>query len=107
MPCGKSSSPVPKLLTSVPPASNFRIDGRFDPAHELLPQRSATQMLRPSLSISTALVDPHSRPSGSVKLLAIVRYGFGRLLVGTPLLWPTCPAEAVGEGGSSGAPTRR
>ena len=67
MPCGKISSPAPKLFTSFPDASNFRIEGRLEPAQEFVPQRSATQMLRPSLSISTALVDPHSRPSGSLK----------------------------------------
>ena len=43
-------------------------------------QRSATQMLLPSRSMSTALVDPHVRPSGSFAQPSIVLYGFGRSL---------------------------
>src|SRR5690348_9320645 len=34
-------------------------------------------MLVPSRSISTALVDPHMRPSGSLNQLSMVRYGSG------------------------------
>jgi hypothetical protein len=54
--------PAPNDFTSVPVESNFRIGGRSEPAQLFAPQRSATQMLVPSLSISTALVDPHVRP---------------------------------------------
>jgi hypothetical protein len=32
-----------------------------------MPQRSATQTILPSGDTSTALVDPHSRPAGSLK----------------------------------------
>ena len=65
--------PWPKLVTSFPDASNFRIEGDADiwpvarSRQLFVPQRSATQMLRPSRSISTALVEPHVRPSGSLK----------------------------------------
>ena len=65
--------PWPKLVTSLPEASNFRIDGELDicpvarSRHEFAPHRSATQMLRPSRSISTALVAPQVRPSGILK----------------------------------------
>jgi hypothetical protein len=69
--------PAPKLFTSFPVESNFNTDGRSDilpvvrSRHELPvgvcgPQRSATQIDLPSLSTSTALVDPHVRPSGSL-----------------------------------------
>src|SRR5512142_250648 len=68
---------APKLFSSFPEASNLRIGGSLLPAHELAPQRSATQMLAPSRSISTALVDPHMRPSGSLNQLSMVRYGSG------------------------------
>jgi hypothetical protein len=46
------------------------------------PHRSPTQIDLPSLSISTALVDPHVRPSGSLKLFSIGWNGFGASLVG-------------------------
>jgi hypothetical protein len=39
-------------------------DGEIEAAQELAPQRSKTQMLLPSGSISTAEVDPHVRPAG-------------------------------------------
>jgi hypothetical protein len=65
MPCGKINRPSPKALTSLPEASNLRMGGSFLPAQLFAPQRSATQMLLPSRSISTALVEPHVRPSGS------------------------------------------
>ena len=69
--------PSPNDFTRLPLASNLRIAGRFEPVHEFCWQRSATQMLTPSLSISTALVDPHVRPSGSFAQPAIglVRIG--------------------------------
>src|ERR1035437_943743 len=58
---------------------------RFEPTQLFCPQRSATQMLVPSLSISTALVEPHARPSGSFAHPSIVWYGLGALLVGCAL----------------------
>src|SRR5438105_7744938 len=94
MPCGKSSSPAPKLLTSLPAASNLRIggSGESEQANGLpgfiseggakAPQRSATQTLTPSASMSTALVEPHIRPSGSFAQFSIARYGLGAELVG-------------------------
>ena len=57
--------PAPKLRTSLPAASNFITTGRFDPTHEFAPQRSAIQMDVPSMSGSTVLIDPHTRPSGN------------------------------------------
>ncbi len=65
--------PVPKLCTSLPVSSNFSSTGSGDIAflarsqQELAPQRSPTQIDLPSLSISTALVEPQVRPSGSLK----------------------------------------
>ncbi len=60
--------PAPKLRTSLPDASNFSTTSRGDilPSTQqlLAPHRSATQIDLPSLSMSTALVDPHVRPSG-------------------------------------------
>src|ERR1051326_8477069 len=78
MPCGKISMPPPKLVSNFPDGSNFRIEGRLDPAQLLAPARSPTHRL-PSRSKSTALVDPHARPSGSLNQFSTVRYGFGRL----------------------------
>src|SRR4051794_9527966 len=80
--------PAPKLVTSFPVGSNFNTLGSLDilpvaRSRQLFaPQRSATQTDLPSLSISTALVEPHVRPSGSLKKSFIVRYGFGALLTG-------------------------
>src|ERR1700704_4440297 len=84
--------PAPKLFTSLPDASNLRIGSTLgESRHALLPpHRSATQMLLPSLSISTALSDPHFRPSGSCAQFSTVRYGLGASLVGAGL---GCAAE--------------
>ncbi len=47
-------------------------------APRLPPHRSPTQTFTPSLSMYTALVDPHSLPSGSCPHTpSTVRYGFG------------------------------
>jgi hypothetical protein len=78
MPCGKISMPWPKLATSLPLVSNFRMDGSCDiwpvvRSRQLFaPQRSATQIERPSGSMSTALVEPQVRPSGNLKCPVIV-----------------------------------
>src|SRR5690349_167837 len=82
MPCGVRNMPDPKLFTRVPLASNSRIGSSLEPEQLLEPQRSATQMLLPSLAISTALVDPQVRPAGSLAQPSTVRYGLGRSLVG-------------------------
>src|SRR6266568_1872617 len=84
MPCGDTIMPAPKLLRSLPDASNLRIGSTVgESRHALLPpHRSATQTLLPSLSMSTALSDPHVRPSGSFAQFSTVRYGFGASLVG-------------------------
>ena len=47
-----------------------------------IPQRSATHTLRPSRSMSTPLVEPHTRPSGIFAQFSIERYGLGSELVG-------------------------
>src|SRR4029079_9966385 len=87
MPCAKATMPAPKLFTSLPLASNLSTGSSGDilpvaSAHLFSPQRSATQMDIPSLSTSTALVEPHLRPSGSFSGSLIVSYGLGRSLVG-------------------------
>jgi hypothetical protein len=86
--------PSPNDFTMLPFASNLKIEARFEPAQLFAPHRSATQMLTPSLSISTALVDPHVRPSGSFAHPAIVSYGFGRSLVGAIVALPPACAPA-------------
>jgi hypothetical protein len=58
--------PPPKLFTSLPFSSNFMIGSSFDFAHDRASsQRSKTQMLLPSRSISTLTTAPHLRRSGS------------------------------------------
>ena len=47
------------------------------------PQRSATQTLTPSRSMSTAFVEPQVRPSGKLAQFSIARCGLGAELVGT------------------------
>ena len=75
----KDEQSAPKLFTSLPEASNFRIGARLDPSQAngrpgcrlfrsgpaKVPQRSNTQTLVPSGSTSTPAVDPHVRPSAS------------------------------------------
>ncbi len=88
MPCGKISIPAPNDFTRFPFESNFRIVSiglmsLVAGSRQLLPpHRSATQIERPSLSTSTALVDPHVRPAGSLKKLVTVLYGFGTSFTG-------------------------
>ncbi|PYQ78223.1 MAG: hypothetical protein DMG01_12040 [Acidobacteria bacterium] len=73
MPCGKISMPAPKLLINLPDASKCSTGSEDDispvaRSRQLFAaQRSATQIVLPSLSISIALVEPHLRPSGSLK----------------------------------------
>ena len=73
MPCGDRIRPAPKLATRVPVASNLSTDGNDEPAQLFTPHRSATQTLWPSLSMATALVEPHVRPAGSLAQPATVR----------------------------------
>ena len=72
---GNAIMPAPKLLTSLPDSSNRSIGSSGDilpvvgSATQLFaPQRSATQMDRPSRAMSTALVEPHVRPSGQLEV---------------------------------------
>src|SRR5438045_2653270 len=83
MPCGETIIPAPKLFTTLPLRSNFRIGSTVGFSRQALlpPQRSATQIERPSRSTSTALSDPHMRPSGSIHFETDA-YGFGASLVG-------------------------
>ena len=67
IPCGKIIVPAPKLFTSVPEASNFRMESSFESRHEFAPHRSPTQIDLPSLSTATAFVEPHVRPAGILK----------------------------------------
>src|SRR5215211_4784288 len=100
MPCGNTNMPAPKLAASLPDWSNFRttFNGDIAPAAAsqqlLAPHRSATQMNLPSGDTSTALVDPHVRPSGSLKYPSTVWYGFGRSLVGDVIACAKRPAPA-------------
>src|SRR5262245_19515347 len=99
MPCAKAIIPLPKLLTRLPELSNFSTESKSDilpvagSAQLLTPHRSATQIDLPSLSISTALVDPHVRPSGSLAQPSMLWYGFGASLVGA--IAAVCPDVAV------------
>ena len=106
-PCGKIIRPEPKLLTSVPDASNFKTGSSVEPRQVFAPHRSPTQIDLPSRSTSTALRDPHFRPSGILKKPAIVRYGFGKSLVGCCAESATAAAttRAARTGGSRTAPT--
>src|SRR5947209_6513106 len=80
--------PAPKLFTTFPFSSNFRIVSMFlislvvRPRQLFAPHRPATHTDLPSLSISTALVDPIFRPSGSLAHPSTTLYGLGASLVG-------------------------
>src|SRR5215475_15827724 len=92
-PCGNNMRPAPKLFTSLPVSSNLRTGSRFDPSQPICtpgltcdggakaPQRSATQMLLPSISTPIPAVDPQLRPSGNFPNGAPT-YGLGREFVG-------------------------
>src|SRR5262249_21266003 len=95
MPCGNTNIPSPKLLTSLPDASNLRTVGRFDPTQVFAPHLSATQMDLPSGSISTALVAPHVLPSGIFAQFSTVEYGLGRSLTGWTLPWVYAPPADI------------
>src|ERR1043166_3644725 len=105
MPCGNTNRPWPNPFRNVPDASNFKIGGKTEPSQTkgspglacdgrvkpFTPQRSATQTLEPSRSISTPPVAPQARPSGIVPQFAIVRYGLGAEFVGATL-WASAAA---------------
>ena len=54
-----------EVRDQLPFASNFITGSSVEPTQLFVPQRSATQMLCPSRSIETALVEPQVRPSGA------------------------------------------
>src|ERR1035441_3662780 len=93
--CGKSSTPAPKLLSSLPVESNSRTGASGLSAQELAPHRSATQMW-PSPPRSTALVEPQARPSGILKKFSMVRYGLGCELGAAPG-WAKAAARVMAE----------
>ena len=66
---------APKCATTLPFASNLITGSSVELPQLFAPQRSAIQMLLPSRSIATALVDPHVRPAGS--LAHVVSSGTG------------------------------
>ena len=74
--------PAPKLRTRLPFLSKRRIGSSCRLTQSFCPQRSATQMLEPSLSISTALREPQTRPAGILKKPSTVRYWLGASFVG-------------------------
>src|SRR5262245_30555315 len=77
MPWGNTKRPPAKLFTSLPSASNLRSTARLESPQLFAPHLSATQIDRPSRSISTALVDPQVRPSGILAQPSTVEYGLG------------------------------
>src|SRR5712691_10283659 len=79
-PCGWLKMFAANEVTNLPFGSNFWIGLFGELAHELPPQRSNTQMLLPSLSASTPIVDPILRPAGSCAQFSSRRYGFGAAL---------------------------
>src|SRR5438093_8704569 len=97
MPCGETNMPAPKLFSSLPDESNSRMGSTVgESRHALLPpHRSATQILLPSLSISTALSDPHIRPAGSFAQFSTGRYGFGASLAGDEADWAASRAATT------------
>ena len=64
--------PSPQLFSSLPDCSNSKTGGRFEPAQEFAPHRSATQMW-PLGATKTALVEPIVRPPGNWNQLSTVR----------------------------------
>src|ERR1700674_5669847 len=77
--------PAPKLATSLPDASNFWIGARVEPEQSsAVAQRSKTQTLLPSRSMSTPTAAPHLRPWGSFAQPSSMRYGLGAALGSLP-----------------------
>src|SRR5712675_1170558 len=76
-PWGWLKRPWPKLATSFPEASNLSIGLSVELTQSLAPQRSNTQTLLPSGSISTPVTCPNLRPSGIFNQSASRRYGLG------------------------------
>src|SRR4029078_5769490 len=64
----------------------FITGSSVDVAQLFAPHRSATQMLMPSLSMSTALAEPQVRPPGIFAQVSSVRYGLGRSFCGRMLV---------------------
>src|SRR5215831_19473172 len=89
MPCGATNIPEPKLFRTLPLVSSLKITSIFlisrvwGSRQLLTPQRSATHTDTPSLSMSTALVEPIFRPSGSFTQCSIVINELGSSLVGS------------------------
>src|SRR5215831_17680440 len=89
MPCGATNIPEPKLFRTLPLLPSLKITSIFwisrvwGSRQLLAPQRSATHTDTPSLSISTALVEPIFRPPGSLAQCSMAIYGFGEPLVGS------------------------
>ena len=80
--CGLAITPRPKLLSSLPVVSNWRIGSSIESAHPPppapdAPQRSITQMVS-SMPRAMPAVDPQVRPSGSWPQCTPGPYGFGR-----------------------------
>ena len=78
-------------MTMVPLGSNFMMgstSGLAVQAPTLAPHRSPTQMLTPSGSRSTELVEPQLLPSCSRAHPSMVVYGLGMWFVGAVSAWP-------------------
>src|SRR5688572_19481297 len=74
-PCGNPISPLPKLLTSFPSNSIWRIGSRSESAQPFAPHRSRIHKCLPSGSIRMPLGTPIFRP-WILSQLNVVRYGF-------------------------------
>src|ERR1700690_1274336 len=76
MECGTARSPPPKLLRSLPDASNLRIESREESLQLFFSHRSPTQIW-PFESRAIALVEPHILPFGRCPNATAARYGSG------------------------------
>src|SRR5207244_8616791 len=86
---------APNEATTFPFGSNFWIGLSGELAHVLLPQRSNTQTLLPSLSASTPIAEPILRPAGSCAQFSSNLYGLGAALGSVACARVRSPAIAI------------
>src|SRR5580765_2435809 len=112
--------PAPKLLRMLPCSSSLWTGAQLEPAQVsnwkadwpggtsgLAPQRSTTQSDLPSLSTQTPFSAPHLKSCGSFPQGAMVRYGFGRSLVGVASRFDVgFPAQAASAATQTSAAAR-
>jgi len=104
-PCGKTNMPAPKLWSSRPCGSNWRIGSTSESRHVFAPQRSKSQML-PRESTSIAWTSPsrarpasprHSRPRGGPTKMAFRSRAGPRRYAARALRRKGSCASALGE----------